>query len=183
MPSKSVELSSANARSGVAIERAGDVPPFTRDHVEHGTEVTGPMFDVKLAELRGEASRPSARAFRIRARGKDLCTRRECAGKDGGATHKESAPFFEIKRALRVSRLVSIAEAHGDFVYVTDDASLDALAVRILQLETKSARRCEEFFQTPPQNSFDQNCRPAVEALPVGTMVMHAREKMSCLCQ
>lgn len=180
MPSKSVELSSANARSGVAIERAGDVPPFTRDHVEHGTEVTGPMFDVKLAELRGEASRPSARAFRIRARGKDLCTRRECAGKDGGATHKESAPFIEIKRALRVSRLVSIAEAHGDFVY---DASLDALAVRILQLETKSARRCEEFFQTPQQNSFDQNCRPAVEALPVGTMVMLAREKMSCLCQ
>jgi hypothetical protein len=183
MPSKSVELSSANARSGVAIERAGDVLTFTRDNVEHGTEVTGPMFDAKLAELRGEASRPSARAFRIRARGKDRCTRRERAGKDGGATHKESGPFIEIKRALRVSRLVSIAEAHGDFVYVTDDASLDALAVRILQIETKSARRCEEFFQTPQQNSFDQNCRPAVEALPVGTMVMLAREKMSCLCQ
>jgi methylglutaconyl-CoA hydratase len=251
MPFKSVELSSANAPSGVAIERAGDVLTFTLNNVEHGNEVTGPMFDAMLAELRAEAARPSARVLRIRARGKVFCTGRERAGKDVGAIHKESARLIELKRALRVSPLISIAEVQGDafgfgfglaivcdFVYVADGASLgfpemrsglapaaimaylgeytlprfafplvlfgdpiapqyalqiglishvspagrltadaDALVARILQLEPNSARRCKEFFQTAQQNSFDQNCRLAVEALTVGSMAVLAREK------
>jgi methylglutaconyl-CoA hydratase len=251
MPSKSVELSSANGRSGVAIERTGDVLTFTLNNVEHGNEVTGPMFDEMLAELRAEASRPSARVLRIRARGKVFCTGRERAGKSVGAIHNESARLIELKRALRASPLISIAEVQGDafgfgfglaivcdFVYVAADASLgfpemrsglapaaimaylgeytlprfafplvlfgdpiapqyalqiglishvspagsltadaDALVGRILQLEPNSVRRCKDFFQTAQQNSFDQNCRLAVEALTVGSMAMLAREK------
>ena len=251
MPSKSVELSSANAGSGVAIERSGDVLTFTLNNVEHGNEVTGPMFDAMLAELRAEASRPSARVLRIRARGKVFCTGRERAGQSVGAIHKESARLIELKRALRLSPLISIAEVQGDafgfgfglaivcdFVYVAADASLgfpemrsglapaaimaylgeytlprfafplvlfgdpiapqsalqiglishvspaasltadaDALVGRILQLEPNAVRRCKDFFQTAQQNSFDQNCRLAVEALTVGSMAMLAAEK------
>jgi methylglutaconyl-CoA hydratase len=251
MPIKSVELSSANAPSGVAIERAGDVLTFTLNNVKHGNEVTGAMFDAMLAELRAEAARPSARVLRIRARGKVFCTGRERAGKDVGAIHKESARLIELKRTLRVSPLISIAEVQGDafgfgfglaivcdFVYVAADASLgfpemrsglapaaimaylgeytlprfafplvlfgdpiapqyalqiglishvspagsltadaDALVERILQLEPNSTRRCKEFFQTAQQNSFDQNCRLAIEALTVGSMALLAREK------
>jgi len=41
--------------------------------------MTGPMFDAMLAELRAEATRPSARVLRLRARGKVFCTGRERA--------------------------------------------------------------------------------------------------------
>jgi methylglutaconyl-CoA hydratase len=249
--SKPIKLSSAKAPAGLVIERAGDVLTFTLDNAEHGNEVTGPMFDAMLAELRTEASRPSARVLRIRARGKVFCTGRERAGRDVATIHKESARLMELKRALRASPLISVAEVQGDafgfgfglaivcdFVYVADDASLgfpemqfglapaaimaylgeytlprfafplvlfgdpispqraleiglisqvspagrlaadaDAVVERILQLEPNAARNCKEFFQTAQQNSFDQNCRLAVEALTVGSMAILAREK------
>jgi methylglutaconyl-CoA hydratase len=248
---KPIEISCANAAAGLVIERADDVLIFTLDNAEHGNEVTGPMFDAMLAELRTEASRPSARVLRIRARGQVFCTGRERAGRDVAAIHKESARLMELKRALRASPLISIAEVQGDafgfgfglaivcdFVYVADDASLgfpemqfglapaaimaylgeytlprfafplvlfgdpiapqralqiglisqvcpagrlaadaDALVERILRLEPNAARNCKEFFQTAQQNSFDQNCRLAVEALTVGSMAILAREK------
>jgi methylglutaconyl-CoA hydratase len=249
--SRQIELSSANAPAGLVIERAGDVLTFTLDNAEHGNEITGSMFDAMLAELRTQASRPSARVLRIRARGKVFCTGRERAGRDAVAIHRESARLIELKRALRTSPLISIAEVQGDafgfgfglaivcdFVYVADNASLgfpemrfglapaaimaylgeyalprfvfplvlfgdpiapqhalqiglisqvcpagrlaadaDALVERILQLEPNAARTCKEFFQTAQQNSFDQNCRLAVEALTVGSMAILAREK------
>jgi methylglutaconyl-CoA hydratase len=53
----------------------------------------------------------------------------------------------------------------------------DALIERILQLDPNAARRCKELFQTAQQNSFDQNCRLATEALTVGSMAVLAREK------
>jgi len=98
----------------LVIERAGDVLTFTLDNAEHGNEVTGPMFDAMLAELRTEASRPSARVLRVRARGKVFCTGRERAGRDVAAIHKESARLMELKRALRASPLISVAEVQGD---------------------------------------------------------------------
>ena len=158
---------------------------------------------------------------------------------------------MELKRTLKTSPLISVAEiqgdAHGfgfglaivcDFVYVADNASLgfpemrfglapaaimaylgeyalprfafplvlfgdpiapqhalqiglisqvcsaghlaadgDALVERILKLDPNAARNCKEFFQTAQQNSFDQNCRLAVEALTVGSMAILAKEK------
>jgi methylglutaconyl-CoA hydratase len=249
--SKPTEASRANALDGLVIERAHDVLTFTLNNVKDGNEVTGPMFDAMLAELRAEASRPSARVLRVRARGKVFCTGRERAGRDVIAIRNESARLIEFKRALRISPLISIAEVQGDafgfgfglaivcdFVYVADSASLgfpemrfglapsaimaylgeyalprfafplvlfgdpiapqhalqiglisqvcpaghlgadaDALVERILKLEPNAARSCKEFFQTAQQNSFDQNCRLAVEALTVGSMAVLAREK------
>jgi methylglutaconyl-CoA hydratase len=249
--SKSIEVPRANALNELVIERTSDVLTFTLNNVEHGNEVTGAMFDAMLAELRAEAARPSSRVLRLRARGKVFCTGRERAGRDALAIHKEAARLIDLKRALRTSPLITIAEVQGDalgfgfglaivcdFVYVADNASLgcpemrfglapaaimaylgeyalprfvfplvlfgdpipphhalqiglisqicpagrlaadaDALVERILKLDPNAARNCKEFFQTAQQNSFDQNCRLAVEALTVGSMAILAEEK------
>jgi methylglutaconyl-CoA hydratase len=249
--SKSIEISGASGLDALIIERERDVLAFTLNNTEHGNEVTGPMFDAMLAELRAEASRPSARVLRIRARGKVFCTGRERGGRDVGAIRKESARLIELKRALRISPLISVAEVQGDalgfgfglaivcdFVCVDENAALgfpemqlglapaaimaylgeyalprfafplvlfgdpitprqglqiglisqvcpagrltadaDALVERILKLDPNAARNCKEFFLTTQQNSFDQNCRLAVEALTVGSMAVLAKEK------
>src|SRR6266446_8329249 len=73
----------------VDIHRSPDVLTFTLNNPDHGNEITGPMFDAMLAELRSEATRPSARVLRLRARGKVFCTGRERAGRDAAAIHKE----------------------------------------------------------------------------------------------
>lgn len=239
-----------SAPIGVVIERAADVLSFTLNNPERGNEVSGPMFDAMLAELRSEAARPTARVLRIRARGKVFCTGRERAGRDVAAIHHESARLIELKRALRASPLISVAEVQGDalgfgfglaivsdFVLVAEHAALGfpemrnalapaaimaylgeyalprfafplvlfgdpiapqcalqiglisqvcpagrlaadaaALVERILRLDPAAARRCKEFFQIAQQNSFDQNCRLAVEALTVGSMALLARQ-------
>src|SRR5580693_8500563 len=110
MSSKPVESASANASIGMVIERAGDVLNFTLNNSGHENEVTGAMFDAILAELRREATHPSARVLRIRARGKVFCTGRERAGRDAVAVHHEAARLIEFKRALRISPLISVAE-------------------------------------------------------------------------
>ncbi len=253
MSSKPAEFSGAQADAGVVIERAGDVLNFTLNKPEHENEVTGAMFDAMLAELRREASQPSARVLRLRARGKVFCTGRERSGRDAASIHHRiRAPELEFKRALRVSPLISVAEVQGgdasgfgfglaivcDFPYVAESAALgfpemhfglapaaimaylgeyalprfafplvlfgdpitpeqarqiglishvspastlsadvDALIERILRLDANAARNCKEFFQTAQQNSFDQNCRLATEALTVGSLAVVARQK------
>jgi methylglutaconyl-CoA hydratase len=56
-------------------------------------------------------------------------------------------------------------------------SDVDALIERILRLDANAARNCKEFFQTAQQNSFDQNCRLATEALTVGSLAVLARQK------
>ena len=56
-------------------------------------------------------------------------------------------------------------------------SDVNALIERILRLDPAAARNCKEFFQKAQQNSFDQNCRLAVEALTAGSMAVLAREK------
>src|SRR6202011_1184953 len=111
---KSVKSSSPGVSVGVVIERVSDVLIFTLDNAEQNNQVTGPMFDAMLAELRAEAFRPSARVLRIRARGKVFCTGRERAGRDIEAIRHESARIIELKRALRASPLISVSEVQGD---------------------------------------------------------------------
>jgi methylglutaconyl-CoA hydratase len=233
------------------IERTGDVLIFTLDNPGRENEVTGPMFEAMLAELRREVAHPAARILCIRAKGKVFCTGRERAGRDVAAVRHESARLIEFKRVLRTSPLISVAEVQGDalgfgfglaivcdFVYVSESARLgfpemhfglapaaimaylgeyalprfafplvlfgdpitplqarqiglishvsraeslaadvDALIARILRLDPNAARACKEFFQTAQQNSFDQNCRLATEALTVGSMAVLARQK------
>jgi methylglutaconyl-CoA hydratase len=253
MPSqKSGTSSSSGAPVGVLIERDPDVLSFTLDNGEHANEVTGPMFDAMLAELRAEVYRPSARVLRIRARGNVFCTGRERAGRDVATIRHESARLIEFKRVLRTSPLISVAEVQGDafgfgfglailcdFVLVAEHVALgfpemhaglppaaimaylgeyalprfafplvlfgdpidpqralqiglisqvssadrlvsdaDALVGRICQLDPAATRRCKEFFQTAQQNSFDQNCRLAIEALTVGSMILLSKAKI-----
>jgi enoyl-CoA hydratase/carnithine racemase len=56
-------------------------------------------------------------------------------------------------------------------------SDVDDLIERILHLNPNAARNCKEFFQTTLQNSFDQNCRLATEALTVGSLAVLARQK------
>ena len=235
----------------MTIERSGDILTFTLDNAASHNEVTGTMFDAMLVELRSEASRPSSRVLRIRARGEVFCAGRERAGRDVQGIHHESARIIELKRALRASPLISIAEVQGDafgfgfglaivcdFVYVASSASLgfpemkfglapaaimaylgeyalprfafplvlfgdpigpqrareiglishvspaaslasdvNALIERILRLDPNAARNCKEFFQATLQNTFEQNCRLAVDALTAGSMAVLSRKK------
>lgn len=56
-------------------------------------------------------------------------------------------------------------------------AEANALVARILQLDPSAVRRCKNFFLKAQQNSFDQNCRLAVEALTKGSLALLARKK------
>jgi methylglutaconyl-CoA hydratase len=56
-------------------------------------------------------------------------------------------------------------------------ADVDDLIERILRLDANAARNCKEFFQATLQNSFDQNCRLATEALTVGSLAVLSRKK------
>jgi methylglutaconyl-CoA hydratase len=241
----------AGEAGGVIIERGGEVLTFTLDNAQHGNEVTGAMFDAMLAELRAEALRPSARVLRIRARGKVFCTGRERAGRDVVSVQHESARLIELKKMLRVSPLICVAEVQGDafgfgfglaivcdFVLVAEQAKLgfpemknglapaaimaylgeyalprfafplvlfgdaiearraleiglisqvctaerlasevDALVGRICGLDAVATRKCKEFFQTAQQNTFEQNCRLATDALTVGSLAVIERER------
>jgi methylglutaconyl-CoA hydratase len=56
-------------------------------------------------------------------------------------------------------------------------SDVDAIIERILKLDPNAARNCKEFFLTAQQNSFDQNCRLATEALTVGSLAVLSRQK------
>src|ERR1700692_1796651 len=56
-------------------------------------------------------------------------------------------------------------------------SDVDAIIGRILCLDLNATRNCKEFFQTAQQNSFDQNCRLATEALTVGSMAVLSRQQ------
>jgi methylglutaconyl-CoA hydratase len=107
-------LDNATLPQPVTIDRAGAVLTFTLDNQDAGNEVNAPMFDAMIAALRSEATRPAARVLRIRARGEVFCTGRERAGHDAASIHEEVARLIELKRLLRASSLITIAEVQGD---------------------------------------------------------------------
>ena len=74
------------------------------------------------------------------------------------------------RRALEIGLISQICPPE----HLADEA--DALVERILRLDSAAARRCKEFFLTAQQNSFDQNCRLAIDALTVGSLVILARK-------
>lgn len=98
----------------VLIERAGDVLSFTLNRPEEGNEISGPMFDAMAAALRSETAEPSARVLRIRASGDTFCTGRERAGRDAVSIRAEVARLIELKRLLRGTTMISLAEVQGD---------------------------------------------------------------------
>ena len=98
----------------VVIDRSGEILTFTLNNAEAGNEVTAPMFDAMIAALRSEATVPTARVLRIRARGEVFCTGRERAGTDAVSIHREVSRLIELKRLLRASSMITIAEVQGN---------------------------------------------------------------------
>jgi methylglutaconyl-CoA hydratase len=100
----------------VEIRHTGEVLTFTLNNPDRGNEVTGIMFEAMLAELRtqSKSSQPGARVLRIRARGEAFCTGRERAGRDKKSIRAEAAFLIALKRAIRTSSLITVAEVHGD---------------------------------------------------------------------
>ncbi|MDP9157604.1 MAG: enoyl-CoA hydratase/isomerase family protein [Pseudomonadota bacterium] len=98
----------------VVIDRSGEILTFTLNNAAAGNEITAPMFDAMIAVLRSEATLPTARVLRIRASGETFCTGRERAGTDAVSIHREVSRLIELKRLLRVSPMISIAEVQGD---------------------------------------------------------------------
>src|ERR1700688_4701166 len=95
----------------VDIHRTHDVLTSTLNNPDHGNEVTGPMFNAMLAELRSESPQPRARVLRIRARGKVFCTGRERAARDLESVRAEVSRLLDIKRLAPPSPQISITEA------------------------------------------------------------------------
>jgi methylglutaconyl-CoA hydratase len=56
-------------------------------------------------------------------------------------------------------------------------SDVGALIQRILRLDPNAARNCKEFFLRVQQNSFDQNCRLAADALTAGSLAVLTRQK------
>lgn len=123
--------------TGVRIDRDGDALSMTLCRPEAGNEVSGPMFEAMLEELRAEATAPRARVLVLRAEGDVFCTGRERAGRDGTTIRAEVARLIALKQAVMRSPLVTIAEVHGDaagfgmglavvadFTYVAETAKL-----------------------------------------------------------
>jgi methylglutaconyl-CoA hydratase len=78
---------------------------------------------------------------------------------------------IEPKRALQIGLISQVVPAKRL------SAEADALVKRILRLDPAATRRCKQFFQNAQQNSFDENCRFAVEALVAGSLAVLARAK------
>jgi methylglutaconyl-CoA hydratase len=107
-------LDHARLPDPVVIDRSGEVLTFTLNNAAAGNEITAPMFDAMIAALRSEATVPTARVLRVRARGDVFCTGRERAGTDAVSIHREVTRLIELKRLLRASPMISIAEVQGD---------------------------------------------------------------------
>ena len=75
------------------------------------------------------------------------------------------------ERALQIGLISQICAAEQ----LVGEA--DALVERILRLDPDATRRCKEFFLAAQQNSFDQNCRLAIEALTQGSLAMLNKQK------
>jgi methylglutaconyl-CoA hydratase len=71
---------------------------------------------------------------------------------------------IDPQHALQIGLISQVSPA----ARLASDAN--ALVERILRLDPESVRRCKEFFLTAQKNSFDQNCRLAIDALTIGSM-------------
>jgi methylglutaconyl-CoA hydratase len=98
---------------GVRIERSRAALTFTLENPDRGNEITGRMFDAMLAAL-SDPSSADARVLRIRATGPQFCVGRERAGVDEPSIRAEVTRLVALKRAVRESPLISVAEVQGD---------------------------------------------------------------------
>jgi methylglutaconyl-CoA hydratase len=78
---------------------------------------------------------------------------------------------FTPQRALEIGLISQVCDANS----LSSEA--DALVARILKLDPGATRRCKEFFVNAQNNSFEDNCRLATEALTEGTLAALGRKK------
>ena len=78
---------------------------------------------------------------------------------------------IDPQRALQIGLISEVCPA------ARLNREADALVKRILRLDPAAVRRCKDFFQTAQQNSYEENCRRAIEALIAGSMAVLARGK------
>lgn len=102
------------ASPGVRIEYQNDVLVMTLSNAGASNEITGPMFEAMLEVLRREAAAPRARVLRLRADGDVFCLGRERAGRTEAQIRAEVRRLIELKHAVMVSPLISVAEVQGD---------------------------------------------------------------------
>jgi methylglutaconyl-CoA hydratase len=98
----------------VQIAEASGVLTFTLNRPDAGNEIDGPMFDAMRAALAEAAASAGPRVLRMRANGAVFCTGRERAGTDAASMRAEVARLIDLKRALRASSMITIAEVQGD---------------------------------------------------------------------
>jgi methylglutaconyl-CoA hydratase len=78
---------------------------------------------------------------------------------------------IDPQRALQIGLISEISTAERL------NENVRALVQRILKLDPTATRKCKEFFNVAAQNSFEQNCRLAIEVLTIGSLSVLAREK------
>ncbi len=98
---------------GVQIEREDRVLSFTLTRPETGNEIDGAMFDAMLAALHCPDAE-AASVLRLRAEGSVFCLGRERKGRDEPSIRAEVGRLLALKRAIRCSPLVSVAEVQGN---------------------------------------------------------------------
>ncbi len=72
------------------------------------------MFERMLEALRNQTETRSARVLRVRATGDQFCVGRERSGRTEDGIRIEASRLTELKRTIRESPLVSIAEVQGN---------------------------------------------------------------------
>jgi methylglutaconyl-CoA hydratase len=100
------------------ITQATGVLTFTLNNPDAGNEIDGAMFDGMLAALAAVVATsptPSCpRVLRVRANGPAFCTGRERAGTDAASLHAEVSRLIALKKALRTTSMITVAEVQGD---------------------------------------------------------------------
>lgn len=107
-------MQTASPTDRVHIAESGGVLTFTLNRPDAGNEVDGPMFDAMLAALAAAAAPSGPRVLRLRANGPAFCTGRERAGTDAASMRPEVERLIALKKALRATSMITIAEVQGD---------------------------------------------------------------------
>jgi enoyl-CoA hydratase/carnithine racemase len=107
-------MQTASPTDRVQISDAGGVLSFTLNRPDAGNEIDGAMFDAMLAALAAAAAPGGPRVLRLRANGAVFCTGRERAGTDAATMHAEVARLIALKKALRATSMITLAEVQGD---------------------------------------------------------------------
>jgi methylglutaconyl-CoA hydratase len=98
---------------GVLVHRTGRVLEITLDRPEQGNEIHAAMFERILGAM-DQAARDGLGVLRLRATGPAFCTGRERAGHDAVSIRQEVARLISLKRAIRTSPLICVAQVQGD---------------------------------------------------------------------